>query len=108
MKYMIRVLSLIVVVFIVTGCSCNKPVVKVVTKYKYFNLDKDILRDDVNISIPPKKQIYIDANPIEREALLRDYVLSLYGNINSYKIKLHKLNEQDEKIKKEIEILDTK
>ena len=108
MKYMIRVLSLIVVVFIATGCSCNKPVIKIVTKYKYFNLDRNILKDDVNITKPPKKQLYINANPIEREALLRDYILGLYGNINSYKIKLHKLNEQDMKIKKEIEQLDTK
>jgi len=108
MKYIIKVISLLIVIFVITGCSYDKPVVKVVTKYKYFNLDRNILKDDVNITKPPKKQLYINANPIEREALLRDYILGLCGNINSYKIKLHKLSEQDKKIKKEIEILDTK
>jgi len=106
MKYII----LMMMILTFSGCINNEP--KVIIKHKYYNLNKNIMKDDVNISRPPDKEKYINSNPIVREMLLRNYILKLYGNINSYRIKLSKLNKQDNDIrkiiKKEIKLEDTK
>lgn len=98
-----RYIILIVIAVMFSGCFCSEPKVKIV--HKYYQLDKNIIKDDINISRLPNKQMYIKANPLDRESLLRDYIINILGNINSYKIKLSKLNKQDEKIKKEIDKL---
>ena len=84
MRYFILILGLIFFI----GCGKQivyKPVYKVRTVY--LKPSDSILKHKISTPVPPKKESFINANPIERERLLTNYIIDLLKTIKLYKNK---------------------
>ena len=91
-------LILISTIFLFTGCT-KKIYVPVVT-IKYETIPKVLLIDDVNVTRPPNKIEFINANPISRTLLLSNTIIDLYSSIRLYKLKLKDIREYNFKLQK--------
>jgi len=99
-----QIMVSIILIFFLTGCFCDK---KVILKDKliYNKIPKTIINDDIVLTKPPDKNLYIKASPVERELMLRNVIIGLYKNISEYKIKLIKIKEYDDNISKKINMI---
>ena len=85
---------------ILTGCSTRNDVVYVEKpKPVYIAIPDNIIIDDIDLPPPPNKESYINSGPIEREHMLGKHIITLYGVIRKYKLKLRKIEEFNNKTK---------
>ena len=93
MKYFM----LLLLVFSISGC-----VEKIIYKPKpyYKSIPTELITDDINITKPIDRDIYINSNYYKRELLLRNMIIDLYGDVYKYKNKLHKIKKYDENASK--------
>ena len=81
------------------GCKTNPSI-----EVRYVNVfvkPPEILTNDCIFSLPPSKEVYLKATPVEREALLADYANKQtihLGNCNEDKYALRQWVEKQEAI----------
>ena len=89
-----KILSSIIILLILTGCSTRTEIKKVrVVKRIKLSPPKKLIEDDINIPEPPNKTKYIKSGPIRRENLLTFYIIDLLSTIKEYKLKLKSINK---------------
>lgn len=86
-------------IFIFTGCV-TKTVYVTKKEYVKYDLPTKFITDDIVLQQPPEREVYIKSTPLEKELLMRDFVIGLYGNIASYKLKLKGIRKFDDNVSK--------
>jgi len=95
MKYIIPFL---ISIFLV-GCMEPKIVYVPRPYYKYKSIPKDLIKDDIVVPKPPKREEFVSSDPIDREVILVKQVVKLYKTISLYKLKLKNINKYEESAK---------
>ena len=91
------IILVLIVTFFVTGCSekkiyVDRPIIK------YEKLPNVLLVDDVNVTRPPNREVFVKAGPLEREALLTTTIIDLYSSIKKYKNKIEYIKEYNDAV----------
>jgi len=88
-----RVTLIIASIFILGCAPKTKYQVVYKTKTIYLKPSDNIIDYKIDTPVPPDREIYIKASPIEREQMLTNYIIDLLKTIKQYKNKENSLKE---------------
>lgn len=91
-------LSILSIIFLLTGCTCTPEIVKV--KESYYTPLPKVMLEGYDIPKPPLREEYLGSNIYEREVLTSTLIVDLYITIGLYKTNLNKIKKIDENLSK--------
>ena len=83
---------------LLTGCCEDTVTLVPKTVVRYERIPVELISDDVVITKPVDKNVFIKASPTEREMLLGTMIVDLYNNIGEYKIRMKAIKDFDDKL----------
>ena len=86
--YKIMLLTLVLIMF--QGCTK----IVYVSKPVYYRTKLPVkLTENITLPKPPNKELYITSSVMDKEDMLTTLIVSLYGTIGKYKIRMKKIKE---------------
>jgi len=103
MNRITQILIVVIISVLISGCASKPKVVYVKTSIvKPIYVPDTLLKDDIELPVPPKRHLFIKTTPLRRETLLVNHILDLYKVIGKYKLKLKAIKDYNNALKKKI------
>jgi len=104
MSRVIQIFIIPMILLIILGCASKPKIVYVKTSVvKPIYVPDTLLKDDIELPVPPERHVFIKTTPLRRETLLVNHILDLYKVIGKYKLKLKAVRDYNKAIKKKID-----